>query len=129
MTITASIVDRLSALGLGTISSDLFEQFMPEEAGGIVVVMPLTGVEVDHEVPQARVATVQVIVRDKTRSAADLALEVFEKLGAKEIRVNRHWLRYLRPVHEPVPFQRSPGGRYEYLINFEVSYIDEISPI
>ena len=128
MSATDAIADKLVALGLGTKGTDIFVQFMPEGKNGLVVIESLPGAIMDREVKQRRTTTYQIVVRGKEYVATRaLAKSVFDKLHLADERLDRYDFYYIRALNEPVPFQRSEGQNFEFLLHMEAAYIDEVA--
>jgi len=95
--------------------------FMSEaENEGVTLLADLSGVLVDHELPGYEKGQFQVIVRAKDfRQGGVLAKRVMALLTfqnvdiAPTVKVN-----FVRPRHQPLPFQKSKGGFHEFSINF-----------
>jgi len=95
--------------------------FMSEtEQEGVALLADLSGVPVEYELPGYEKAQFQVIVRAKDfRRGDDLARRVMRILAIENVNISAAVkVNYVRPRHQPLPFQKSKGGFHEFSINF-----------
>jgi hypothetical protein len=120
------LLDRLADEGLGTVGLTLFIQHIPEKvAEGIVLMLPASGVMIDHELPQYRSTGFQLVVRDKNYEDGNaMAQAASSALTLGETTLDGMLVKFCRPRHEPLPFQRSQGGYWEFSVNFDFTYLD-----
>ena len=120
------IAQRLQTMGLGVSGTSLFVQFMPENKTGIVLIADPMGALIDAELPQFREVVFQAVTRGKDYDTGKaLAVRLVEELFIEqEERLGDYEVKSLRARHRPIPFQRSPGGNFEFLVSFDVVCLD-----
>jgi len=121
------IQDYLEAEDVGETGVDLFINHMDDEVKeGVVLMSPLTGTYIDHELPNYRKGSFQVIVRARDYESGDeLARTISDLLTLENTRttIDDMAIKYMRPKHEPIVFPRLQGGGLEFSVNFEVAYV------
>lgn len=122
------IVTLLQTAGLGVPGVSLFAYKMPATvAQGIVVLNPLAGGDIDHDLPGYLKGSFQVIIRAPKiadgrtladRVSAALTWQVPRSLPANA-GVPALILRRCLPRHTPIGFPRSDNDLVEFSINFD----------
>lgn len=124
------VLDRLEEQGVGTAGKDLFINFIPQDATGILVRDYFGGTKVDHELPGYFRARFMLIARAKDylasqtllrQAVAALTVKIPEKFGDVDV-------RFMRPMGLPFPYAPTPGQNLEVATNMECRYIDEPYP-
>lgn len=127
------IANVLAAANVGEIGKTLFAHRMPAEVTkGVLVLAPLAGDEIDHELPGWRRGRFQIIARARTPlEATMLALQATLALTWHKTRILPEAppfpaveVRYLRPMHDPAVYPKSEGNLVEASVNFETAHID-----
>lgn len=122
----------LAAANLGTPGQSLFIHRMPAEIQqGILLLTPLAGMEIDHELPGWRRGGFQMIVRaTSANNAIQLALSAGTALTWAQPKTLAAISLYpamrvlfCRPLHDPIMYPRSDGNLIEASVNFEMAYI------
>jgi hypothetical protein len=118
-TVAEDIADKLAALGMGTVGSDIWIGMMPERPDVVAVVYesagqpPETGFSVDglqYESPN-----VQVVMRGERgdyegpRTRAETAYKELAKIQAVTLGSNLYHM--VRPVQSPFPLMRDDDAR------------------
>lgn len=122
-----TLAKYLEDQGVGTRGQDIFVHLMPEGVTlGVLLLMPLTGAIVDHELPGYRKHRFQAIVRCRTQeieTGEALAWRVYNTLYVEGVRIGNLSVKHFYPIHEPVFYQRSEGNMVEWSINFDACYV------
>lgn len=112
----------------------IFAHHMPAECTqGLLIKLPLTGINNDHNLPNYFTGRVQVIVRAETQLPGDvLCQKVIDALHSSVVRKFYDPVLPNMPVmqinqmlseHLPIQFPRLEGGGIEWSLNFLVSYV------
>lgn len=122
------IAEYAESINAGTIGRDLFAYNMPETSNlGVLLRQPLTGAEIDYELPGYRKAKFQVIVRCKPVEIEQGLVKITEFVDMitvlSEMNLSGMQIKYMRPRHDPVLYPVSEGNNLEYSVNFDVVYV------
>ncbi|MCP1540060.1 minor capsid protein [Methylorubrum extorquens] len=125
------LADFLELRGIGTPGIDIFEDQMPADCRtGVLLKLPLQGIDIDHELPGYFRGKVQAIVRAQKAEDGDrLAKRVMDALT-----LYRHglvdkegrevlFINHMRPKTLPIIYPRSEGNGKEWSINMDASYV------
>lgn len=96
--------------------------YMPEDfSEGVVLLPDLTGALIAHEMPGFRKGRFQVIVRAPNHISGEaLADDMVRKLTMLNVEIHPTVLvNYIRARHDPIPYQKSKGGYFEFSTNFD----------
>jgi hypothetical protein len=120
------IAEYLEGEGVGTRGRDLFINFIPQDASGILLRDNFGGTRYDHELPGYMRGDFMLITRapdyETAKNLIDLARQTLRRLpGLAQDTVS--WKRVL-PVRTPFPYQPSPGGNIEFAQNIDCVYVD-----
>lgn len=120
-----SIAEYLEGLGYGRRGKDIFALHMPEKATvGILLLNPLQGVPIDHELPGYRKGHFTVIIRHSSYSdGKELAEQISNELTLLEKQLTDVLIKYVRPRTEPIAFPNSKGDNLEFAVTFDTAYI------
>lgn len=120
-----SVAEYLDMNGFGRRGKDLFVGFMPSGVEkGILLLEPITGTPIDHELPGYRRAKFRVVVRDADHnSGKDTAEKVSEALDLQNVSLSKMDIKHMHPLHDPVAFPVSEADHLEYSVNFETVYV------
>jgi hypothetical protein len=81
------------------------------------------GLKIDGEIPSERAGRFQLIVRGKKHSEImPHGREVSKLLTDQGLELDNVIIKMIRPMHEPLAYQRSEGGLFEISVNFAVVY-------
>ncbi len=118
------IANRLEFEGLGVQGKSLFISFMPMEAKtAIMLRAPLTGVEINHELPGYFKTHFVVVTRAPEYVAAlDAMNAVMNALTLYDAELDTINVKYLRPATLPASFPVSDGNFYEVQVRFDIAY-------
>lgn len=121
------IAEYLHSLGIATPGKDLFAYSAPSSApnNSVLLVSPLTGTDIDYELPCFRRTKFQVIVRGSDHvEGVKLAEKIMDALTLENSSVMPEIsIKYMRPRHEPVVFPSSEGDLLEVSVNYDTVYI------
>lgn len=119
-------------LQVGGFNERIYLHFMPDDCKlGALILVPLTGVEVDHYLPNYYKGDIQVIVRAPTQAEGDeLSQIVINALttqrpvslpaGGPEAMLIKHML----PKSLPIRYPRSEDSKsIEWSINFDCCFV------
>lgn len=124
------LAGHIETLGLGTIGKDLFVHHMNGDVRqGILLRVPLSGVPIDHELPDYFRAEVQVIVRAQNQAAGStLAARLLRELSLYKVTltdgVTTLTINQMLPKTKPIVYPRSESNGMEWSINFACSYVE-----
>lgn len=125
----AAIVTKIEALGLGQGGQDIFvDQMESSVVNGILVRTPLTGIDIDHELPNYYRGALQVIVRSAQhapgKAKADALVSGLSIYETDLLDSNGKGMRMKRmlPKTLPIVYRRSDGNGIEFSVNFDVAY-------
>ena len=112
------LLERLQMNGLGAAGTDLFLNMMPSTVTRATMLRePLTGTEINHELPEYYKTEFQVIVRSPDyEDGLRLIDDVVAALTLEEEVVEDMYFRYCRPKAQPVSFPISDGALIEYTV-------------
>lgn len=120
--------------GIGTIGVDIFVDFMPANCEqGVLLRLPLQGVEIDSELPGYFNSRLQAIVRAPNFTAGEtISAAVMSALTMEERTVLNDdadqpsiLVNQMLPEHKPVSFPRSESGGIEWSMNFTISCVEK----
>lgn len=121
------MLERLQMAGLGAMGTDLFLNMMPGTVTRAVMLRePLTGTEINHELPEYYKTEFQVIVRspDYEDGLARIT-EAVKAMTVEEEVVDDMYFRYCRPKAKPVAFPISDGSLIEYTVKMCACFNEE----
>lgn len=122
----ADMASFMRTLNVATIGDKVFVQTIPVETlPAAMVVVPLTGVNVDEELPGYHEGSFQIIVRAKNPSQAYTLAKAFSDgltLRNTEVTANTYITR-LQPRHLPVVYPRSTADQFEASVNFDMNIV------
>lgn len=118
------IANKLEFEGLGVQGKTLFVNFMPMEAKtAIMLRSPLSGVQIDHELPGYYKCQFMAIVRSPEYTTALARMqEVMLMLTIYNEELDDISVKHMYPVTLPISFPVSEGNFYEVQVNFEIAY-------
>lgn len=118
------IANKLEFEGLGVQGKSLFINFMPMEAKkAIMLRSPLTGVDIDHELPGYFRSPFMVVVRSpEYTSALELMREVMLALTIYNQDLDGMSVKHMYPTTLPISFPVSDGNFYEVQVNFHTAF-------
>lgn len=123
------IARKLADAGIGLEGKTLFLHQMPATVGeGVLVKIPLTGIDVNHYLPNFYRGPLQIIVRSQSQEVGERLVEaVIEALRLSQDTVwsDGRYSMLMRQVllaQLPIRFPRSDGNGIEWSLNFEVTY-------
>lgn len=92
---------------------------------GVLLLDPPSGAKIDAELPGYRASGFQVVVRhEEYRAGEALAKRISDVLKTERRKeVSGVVINFVHPRHEPIVFPRSGGGRLEFSVNFDASYV------
>lgn len=125
------LTDLLAESGLGKPGTDLFEFEMPADCrSGVLLKLPLQGIEIDHELPGYFRGKVQAIVRaqkdetgERISKRVSAALTFTNRSFVDDKGVELMFVNFLRPKTLPIVYPRSVGNGKEWSINLDASYV------
>lgn len=122
-----TVAQALQDAGVGVKGSDIFIHALPQGVNeGIMILMPLAGVEINHELPNYFVGRFMVVVRhSKTKHANDLGLQVSQALTKKATTLGDFKVNYIRPDRWPVAYPIGESGQLEVSVTFDFSIVDQ----
>ena len=118
------IANKLEFEGLGVQGKSLFINFMPMEAKtAIMLRTPLSGVDIDHELPgYFKTHFIAVTRAPEYVAALDLMKAVMLTLTVYDQDLDSINIKYMRPGTLPVSFPVSEGNFYEVQVRFDIAY-------
>lgn len=118
------IQEYAETLGLGTMGTDLFISNMPEtRKEGVVFLQDLEGTPINHEIPGYRKGDFQIVVRSASYTVGLVrAEEIATAFTLVNQTISGRFYRYIRPLHEPVPYPVSKGNLQEFSVNYQACY-------
>lgn len=118
------IVSKLEADGVGTAGKSIFINFMPFEVKtGLLLRSPLSGMDIDHELPGYFKGEFIVVARSPDYiKALELMREVMLSLTVYNQDIDTISVKYMRPNTLPVSFPVSDGQFYEVQVRFDIAY-------
>lgn len=118
------IANKLELEYLGVQGETLFINFMPMECKqGILLRSPLSGTEIDAELPGYYKTQFMLIVRGHDYIAANTLMEsCMRTLTMYEQDLDDIYVKYMRPSTLPVTFPVSDGNFYELKVEFSIAY-------
>lgn len=122
------LINRLVAQSVGVVGKSLFLSMMPTECQlGVLLRPPLTGTQIDHELPGYYKTTLQVIARSHDyEEGLALVNKAVKALTIKnDTQLQSLFVRYLRPCHKPVSFPLSEGNFIEFSVKMEICFNED----
>lgn len=112
------MLERLQMAGLGAMGTDLFLNMMPSTVTRATMLRePLTGTEINHELPEYYKTEFQVIVRSPDYEDGLARInEAVKAMTVEEEMVDDMYFRYCRPKAKPVALPISDGALIEYTV-------------
>lgn len=112
------MIDLLQAKGLGDKGTDMFLNMMPSTVTRATMLRePLTGTEINYELPEYYKTEFQVIVRSPDyEDGLALINDAVKAMTLEEEVVEGMYFRYCRPKAQPVSFPISDGALIEYTV-------------
>lgn len=119
----------LRSLHISGIDQAVFVHAMPAEVKpAVMVAVGYQGMPVDPEIPGFFKGRIQAVSRGlKSINAEEYAQAVSNALTINETTVGSIFVKYIRPVHLPVPFPRSGGDYYEASVNFDICFLSDMA--
>jgi hypothetical protein len=118
------IAERLELQGLGVQGHDIFINFMPAEATGLLLRYPVGGMGIDHDLPGYRKGSFQLIARGKEfEETKTLINQAVLALEMAEADLTGMRVKYMRPRHDPFTFPPSVGNNIEFVVNVDCAYV------
>lgn len=113
--------------GLGAMGTDLFLNMMPSTVTRATMLRePLTGTEINHELPEYYKTEFQVIVRSPDYEDGLARInEAVKAMTVEEEMVDDMYFRYCRPKAKPVAFPISDGALIEYTVKMCACFNEE----
>lgn len=113
-----------SNMGTFKKGTNLFVNQAPEQPTPLMLLRDHSGgIKIDGEIPTERAGRFQLIIRGKRNSEImPHGIEVSQLLTAQGLDLETVYVKMIRPLHEPLSYQRSEGGLYEISVNFAVVY-------
>jgi len=121
-----SVAEFLEDEGFGRRGTDIFAYHMPEEATtGILLLNPLSGTQIQHDLPGYRKGMFMVVVRAADyQTGFALCSEISALLNMAETdKLADVLVKYIRPQHDPVVYPNSTGDNLEFAVAFETAYV------
>lgn len=121
-----ALAQLLQDTGLGVQGENIFVHMMPSSVSqGILLLSPLSGVPIDHELPGYRKTSFQAIVRHTSHASGKaLAEQMSNALSLVNTTLSGYDVKFILPRHEPVVFPVSEGDFLEISVNFEAVYVN-----
>lgn len=121
------MVERLQMAGLGAMGTDLFLNMMPSTVTRAIMLRePLSGTEINHELPEYYKTEYQVIVRSPDfEEGLRLINDAVKAMTLEEEVVGDMYFRYCRPKAKPVAFPISDGALIEYTVKMCACFNEE----
>jgi len=118
------IADLLNDASLGVSGKSIFINMIPSECpNGILLRNKLQGTKIDYELPGYFKTSFQLIVRAQSYSDGEkMMLDAFAALTLSEVQVGSMYVRYVRPITQPVVFPLSKGNLLEFAADFDAVY-------
>jgi hypothetical protein len=118
------IANKLEFESLGVQGKTLFINFMPMEAKtAIMLRSPLSGVDIDHELPGYFKSGFMVIVRSPEYTTALAKMqEVMLALTLYNEELDGMSVKCMYPTSLPISFPVSEGNFYEVQVNFFIAF-------
>ncbi len=112
------MLERLQMAGLGAMGTDLFLNMMPSSVTRATMLRePLTGTEINHELPEYYKTEFQVIIRSPDyEDGLERIKQAVKVMTVEEEMVGEMYFRYCRPKAKPVAFPISDGSLIEYTV-------------
>jgi hypothetical protein len=97
----------------------------PAITRGILILHNSGGAKLDANLPDYKVANIQLIVRDiDYQSGYAFAVSVLKAFTIFETTVGGIEIKYINPLHDPLLFPLSTGGLTEFSLNFKTAYVE-----
>ena len=121
------LLELLQMNGLGAAGTDLFLNMMPSTVTRATMLRePLTGTEINYELPEYYETEFQVIVRSPDyEDGLRLINDVVKAMTLEEEWVEDMYFRYCRPKAKPVAFPISDGALIEYTVKMCACFNEE----
>lgn len=124
------VAQILQDANLGRIGQDIFIHYMPAETKrGIMLRLPLTGVEVNHYMPGFYKSRFQVIVREQRIEAGETLSHAVVKALYTDLRTEyvtprgeNLLVHYIHHDSWPIVYPLSDGNAREWSINFDCCF-------
>lgn len=126
------LASLLVAANLGTAGESIFIGSMPSDCTeGIMLRNPLSGIDIEHELPGFYKSDPQVVVRSQRFDTGESkAAAVIKALSITQTRKvlgpnskPSMTINYVRARHLPIMYPRSDGNGREWSINFSACYV------
>jgi len=119
-----TIINYMEGAGLGTAAENLFMNFMPMSCKrGYMLRTPLSGIDINHEMPGYFKGEFTVIARAQDYATANTMMEeASAALKLSEVQIESIWVHYMRPKTLPVTFPVSDGNYFEVQVRFEFCF-------
>jgi hypothetical protein len=96
----------------------------PRVTSGAMVVPPIEGTPIDHELPGYHRTKMQIIARAKTAAEAEeIAQALSDAIDVEGLQLTGVYFNYIRPYHMPVSYPRSDADLFEASVRFDVSMV------
>jgi hypothetical protein len=123
------VADYLASNGVGTVATDIFVGFLPEEPNNCVAVLDTGGSTPDAYIP-TKSATFQVLVRSENYDVGKTKLNTIRELLHRKTNSNlgtgSNYLFYILAMSEGGHIGREENGLDTFSINFQtLSYDNE----
>lgn len=123
-----TLAQYAASVGGGIIGKTLFAYNMPETANlAVLLRQPLTGAQIDYELPGYRKTKFQVVARCKPTEIEQghALIEGFvQKITLmQETSLAGYKVKFMRPRHDPIMYPISEGANMEFSVNFDVVYV------
>ena len=123
--ILEAVAEFLKSERVAVGGKDLFIHEMPSKVSiGVLLLTPLSGTTINHELPKYRTAGFQVIVRHTDHVNGRLLVDqVMASLTMANVTLGGLKVNFIRPKHEPVVYPTSEGDFLEFSVNYDANYV------
>jgi hypothetical protein len=105
--------------------NEIFIHTMPDTVQkGILLLSPLSGTTIDHELPGYLKGSFQAIARAPRYVDGEALAEAMSRaLTIKNQAMGIYKVNYIRPRHLAIPYQHSKANLLEFSVNFDVCLV------
>lgn len=115
------IANMLYEGGFGSPGVDIFTNFMPYDAVGILILPKMGGDAISQDTAGFRSGGFQVVTRVEDYDDS-LILRVSKALTVHNLTTDNFDIKFIVPRHEPICYPVTEGNNIEYSVNFDTKY-------
>jgi hypothetical protein len=121
MTIISDVGDYLEVNGIGTLGTNLFKSYLPDNANAGIAVLDTGGLKPDVDLP-TKSPTFQILIKSTTYSSGKAKLDSVRSLLHRkfnsELVAGQNYFYYILAQSEGGHLGKNERGLHEFSINF-----------